>query len=172
MLGRCQERLGICGNPQWGCCSGPGTCTALWTENSFTIQSAFHFGRPITLFGQFLLFWAVLLNWGSPRPPNAEACDTPLTYINGDMPSAQFVSKATLKCLRPDLLASLTNWPSAHQCGFAHKPFASQHTIRTCWGLRPQTPAFIYKLNSHLIKFSSHLILTLLISIPLNFYLT
>src|SRR6266851_331474 len=63
-----------------------------------------------------------------------------------DMPLAWFVSKATLKCQRPDLLASLTNWPSALQCGFAHKPSASRHTIRTCRRLRPRTPAIVRSL--------------------------
>src|SRR6267154_40538 len=62
------------------------------------------------------------------------------------MPSAWFVSKATSKCLQPDLLASLTNWPSALRCGFAHKPSASRHTIRTCRRLRPRTPAVVCSL--------------------------
>ena len=70
-----------------------------------------------------------------------------------DMPSAWFVSKATSKCQRLDLLALLTNWPLALRCGFAHKPFASRHTIRTCWGLCPRTSAIVHSLNSNLTNF-------------------
>ena len=92
--------------------------------------------------------------------PQTRELITPLWLIymtsSYDMPSAWFVSKATSKCLQPDLLASLTNWPAALRCGFAHKPFASRHTIRTCRGLRPRTPAIVPSLNSHLIKFSSY----------------
>src|SRR6266851_1914782 len=97
------------------------------------------------------------------------------------MPLAWFMSKATLKCLWPDLLASLTNWPSALRCGFAHKPSASQHTIRTCWRLCPRTPAIIRSLicislnffstylhlnlfASQLICFSTYLLLNLFAS--------
>ena len=82
-----------------------------------------------------------------------------------DMPLAWFMSKATSKCLWPDLLASLTNWPLALRCGFAHKPSASRHTIRTCWRLCPQTPAIVCSLicispNS----FSTYSLLNLLTS--------
>ncbi len=42
--------------------------------------------------------------------------------------------------------------PMARFAHFAHKlAFASWHTIRTCQGLCPRTPAFIHELNSHLI---------------------
>src|SRR5216683_2020175 len=103
-----------------------------------------------------------------------------------DMPSAWFVSKATLKCLQPDLLASLTNWPSALQCGFAHKPSASRHTIRTCRRLHPRTPAVVRSLicislnsfltylllnlfTSQLICFSTYLLLNLFASPLIRF---
>jgi len=96
-----------------------------------------------------------------------------------DMPSAWFVSKATSKCLWPDLLALLTNWPSALWCGFAHNPSASWHTIRTCWRLCPWTPAVVHSLicislNSfstylHLNLFTSQLIHFLTYS-PLNLF--
>src|SRR6266853_1475348 len=105
-----------------------------------------------------------------------------------DMPSAWFVSKAISKYLWPDLLALLTNWPSALQCGFAHKPSASWHTIRTCWRLRPQTPAIVHSLicislnffstylllnsfTSQLICFSTYLLLNLFTS-PLIYFST
>src|SRR5216683_4818367 len=82
-----------------------------------------------------------------------------------DMPLAWFVSKATLKCLQPDLLALLTNWPLALQCGFAHKPSASRHTIRTCWRLRPRTPAIVRSLICiSLNSFSTYLLLNLFTS--------
>src|SRR6266851_330317 len=82
-----------------------------------------------------------------------------------DMPSAWFVSKATSKCLQPDLLASLTNWPSALRCGFAHKPSASRHTIRTCRRLRPRTPAIVRSLICiSLNSFSTYLLLNLFTS--------
>src|SRR5712671_2631846 len=97
------------------------------------------------------------------------------------MPLAWFVSKATSKCLWPDLLASLTNWPSALRCGFAHKPSASRHTIRTCRRLRPRTPAVVRSLicislnsfstysplnlfTSQLIRFSTYSLLHLFAS--------
>src|SRR6266851_2272529 len=81
------------------------------------------------------------------------------------MPLAWFVSKATSKCLWPDLLASLTNWPSALQCGFAHKPSASRHTIRTCQRLHPRTPAIVRSLICiSLNSFSTYLLLNLFTS--------
>src|SRR6266851_3526996 len=89
-----------------------------------------------------------------------------------DMPSAWFVSKATSKCLWPDLLASLTNWPSALQCGFAHKPSASRHTIRTCRRLHPRTPAVVRSLICiSLNSFSTYSPLNLFAS-PLIYFLT
>src|SRR5216683_7800909 len=82
-----------------------------------------------------------------------------------DMPLAWFVSKATSKCLQPDLLALLTNWPSALQCGFAHKPSASRHTIRTCRRLHPRTPAIVHSLICiSLNSFSTYSLLNLFTS--------
>src|SRR6266853_14117 len=87
-----------------------------------------------------------------------------------DMPLAWFVSKATSKCLWLDLLASLTNWPLALQCGFAHKPSASRHTIRTCWRLRPRTPAVVRSLICiSLNSFSTYLLLNLFTSQLIHF---
>src|SRR6267154_2354471 len=86
------------------------------------------------------------------------------------MPSAWFVSKATSKCLQPDLLASLTNWPSALRCGFAHKPSASRHTIRTCRRLCPRTPAVVHSLICISLNFfSTYLLLNLFTSQLIHF---